>query len=1109
MVSLQKTRYGKTAVCILFVTVLFLTILGNGVNAASFTQATGTLKNHVINSSFEDSSNLTTDVNNRNGTWVTYLSSVAAGVGRDESRAAVVSSVGASLEQDIVDLKPNTEYAIKVWAKTTAPTAKFYIGVKNFGSTQSTLLVDSTEYKQYQVKFTTGASNTSARVFFWKESGGGTGYVDDYEVKQSTVLESVIVREEGTMEISFNNIPAAVAADAFAASYTTSLDPDQTNTITLTNFNFNAATSKVTYNYPPIAAAPLAQQITMAVEYKQDRGQVEVLFDLPANGEQVIEPVVEEMSVSNGNIEIILAENPTYAPKLSDFGVNYTVNSGAESLVLPIQSLQYSAADKKVDLAFNGFSKEAAQKTIHIQVTLKGVETAGDLVIEALGIGITYYVDDVNGNDLNDGTSPEHAWQSIEKVNNTTFSGNDKLLFKAGGNWTGELWPKGSGVEGKPIIVDKYGEGPKPRFMAGADTTIPYMTWVQRSIENVKVNNGLKLSNQSYWEINNLELFDPSYDSVSPNHTNVYRRGVFIHAEDVGEIKHIYLNNLYIHGFRGPSYNEGKVSGGIIAHVFTSKDASKRKKTWFDDLKITNNKIEKVGRSGVNFHTPWTTRKAEDGKWANFSYVGVGEWTPFTNVYIGHNIFKEIDGDGTIIDNTLGAVFEHNLVDKALNNSGYAAGVFSWNSTDTVIQFNELSNTGRGNDAQGVEIDALNDNTIVQYNYSHDNFGGFLEWCTIPGYPSYDGIFRYNISQNDGTGYGVIALFTNNFGSKAYNNTIYLAPGLDRTVFSRKSGGYNNKIQFFNNIVYNAGGLKDSLFHEDVVEYSNNIFYGFPSAPQGSITADPKLVAIGTGGSYSAEVDVFSTLTGYNLLPDSPAIDAGVNVENNGGRDILNNPLYNGLADIGAVEYYEEEEQEPEPTTLFIKGPTIVNANEHFQVKLGFKYLDKPILAEQIVLQYDQSKFDFVEAISLVEGVRILDVVNEAGQIKLLVISEGSAHAVSDDKEMVELEFTAKSGEANAAGVIAATEAVVADANGEEWEATLASISISINSGTSGDLNNDGKISIGDLAMIAANYGKNEESSDWAQVNRFDLDANGSIDINDLAIVASKIVLEP
>lgn len=70
---------------------------------------------------------------------------------------------------------------------------------------------------------------------------------------------------------------------------------------------------------------------------------------------------------------------------------------------------------------------------------------AADTENSAKATGVSYYVDSENGNDINDGTSEETAWKSLEKVNETTFKPGDKLRFKRGCSWGGLLSPKGSG----------------------------------------------------------------------------------------------------------------------------------------------------------------------------------------------------------------------------------------------------------------------------------------------------------------------------------------------------------------------------------------------------------------------------------------------------------------------------------------------------------------------------------------------------------------------------------------------------------------------------------------------------------------------------------------
>lgn len=58
-----------------------------------------------------------------------------------------------------------------------------------------------------------------------------------------------------------------------------------------------------------------------------------------------------------------------------------------------------------------------------------------------------------------------------------------------------------------------------------------------------------------------------------------------------------------------------------------------------------------------------------------------------------------------------------------------------------------------------------------------------------------------------------------------------------------------------------------------------------------------------------------------------------------------------------------------------------------------------------------------------------------------------------------------------------------------------------------GDMNGDGRISIGDLARVAAAYGKKSSDSDWNQYQLADFNHDNKIDILDLAAIA-KLILE-
>ena len=60
--------------------------------------------------------------------------------------------------------------------------------------------------------------------------------------------------------------------------------------------------------------------------------------------------------------------------------------------------------------------------------------------------GTTYYLDSTIGKTDGDGLTPANAFDSLEDVNSRTFQPGDQILIKAGTQYTGTLWPKGSGL---------------------------------------------------------------------------------------------------------------------------------------------------------------------------------------------------------------------------------------------------------------------------------------------------------------------------------------------------------------------------------------------------------------------------------------------------------------------------------------------------------------------------------------------------------------------------------------------------------------------------------------------------------------------------------------
>lgn len=197
------------------------------------------------------------------------------------------------------------------------------------------------------------------------------------------------------------------------------------------------------------------------------------------------------------------------------------------------------------------------------------------------------------------------------------------------------------------------------------------------------------------------------------------------------------------------------------------------------------------------------------------------------------------------------------------------------------------------------------------------------------------------------------------------------------------------------------------------------------------------------------------------------------------------------------------------PATTLL-APSSVLTGQNFTVRVGLSDVTNAVYAQDLTIAYDPSLMEFVSAKSAQTGISLVSK-SEAtpGKVRFIVASEGAGHAISGSADVLELTFKAKDIVLPATARLAVEAAVLGDAQGHETSATLGSASVSITTpppGTPGDINGDNKVSIGDLAMIAANYGKDSSSSDWNLVKKADVTGDNKIDLDDLVKVASQII---
>ncbi|OAB40408.1 fibronectin type III domain-containing protein [Paenibacillus antarcticus] len=927
-----KKKYGifKRTLVIAIVSSLILSMV-----PLNFSMAASSViveENLLKHSTFEETDvNLSTGLPaDKFGNWYTYQGPAKVeGNAHEGNWSVMMSTAGQSLEQDVKNLQPGLTYEYAVWVKANDATkGALRLGVKNHGSSEARVTATSNDWKRYSLEFT--SSTGRVRTYAWLESNtaGNNFYFDDATLTLKSDLKQVdVVNGMATAQFkdSFTGTPDQ---NVFEVTYSSSLDPNTILPVTITNSSFNANNKIFTMNFASFVAQPQAQTITMYVTYKKDNTNQTVTLDFPieASGGEVITAKVQTLDSTNGTITATLNQAPTVAPVASDFAITYNINGGVYQNLIT-RDFVYAKNSFKSTFNFNQLPSAPTDQTVIVKVIYQGKETTSSFII-GVEDGVTYYVANT-GSDSNNGLTPETAIQTIEKLNTITFKPGDHILFKKGDEFKGALKPIGSGTEGYPIVVASYGsEGGLRPVLKPSDTNWLAPLMSAEFNTTATVNNGISFYNQAYWEVRDLEL-------SGPNHVpdqSVYRRGINITGEDAGNLNHFYFDNLIIHGFHGPNSNAGKSSGGILMEVLAKPNtpASTHIPTSINDIRITNSELYDLGRSGINFVSVWARRaETTDTKWgpypSNHAPVRAGyAFKPYEDFYLANNLIYDIDGDGAIVDNNKNAVVENNLVYRTTKAAPYAVGLFNWNSDNTIFQFNEVYDILPGGDAQGIEIDALNDTTYVQYNYLHDNAGGTFMWCNTSGLYGFNGVFRYNISQNDNTEHGVIDWRDGSFGAQAYNNTIYMKED-GRKLFMYGSGG-NSDAKFYNNIFYYPGDTPFEVnnFSENNIDWQNNLFYNFvktPSNDSSVLTVDPMFVDPGKGGTGVGQPIAATSLVGYKLKPGSPAMNAGIPIANNGGRDYFNNPI-TGIPDIGAYD---------SGTISLNVGSTVYNVNQLLQ----------------------------------------------------------------------------------------------------------------------------------------------------------------------------------
>lgn len=639
--------------------------------------------------------------------------------------------------------------------------------------------------------------------------------------------------------------------------------------------------------------------------------------------------------------------------------------------------------------------KDAMEKLISIH------EPTGD---------VTYYVDAENGDDNNDGTSPETAWKSLEKASSIRqLKEGGSILLKAGSVWNGEQLTvrNAQGTEENPVVIGSYGEGANPVINGNganwdADTKEELAAVHIYNSENIVIEN-LEITN---WDETAVPGSGWTYGQSSK-----LLSGLVVENKDAGALSNVVIRNNKIHDVNGRmAGGADKAAGGLIVVVTGGgSNHTGKVESWYDGLTIDGNEVYNVCHEAIYMESVWASRTLVGGTSSDTGYQNAGNsnWVGSNDVVIENNYVHDVAGDGIVPINTTDALVQYNLIDNAADtNWDYSANVnhaalWTWDSDNVTFRYNEASNSSKDsagesmlpgtNDSMAFDFDYGVQNCLYEYNYSHDNYGGFLMLCPGPG-ATVNNIARYNLSVNDGryNGAPMIRVGGGKYGSNGvqiYNNTMYwegnggyasaLAPASDW------EGSVVTDVSIFNNIFYGPA-TDGSVKQSKGVSYYNNLVYSSDGSAQkvyqaaandeNAVYEDPMFVDVTdfTSGSWADGKTTLGTAEGFKINEDSPAINAGAEhpdapasspsavadelVPNTTGKpetDYYGNALTDGKNDIGANEHTEKPVVDKADLEEAVKEAEAVDADNYTQD--SYSALKEALDAAKAVLADDNA----------------------------------------------------------------------------------------------------------------------------------------------------------
>ena len=511
--------------------------------------------------------------------------------------------------------------------------------------------------------------------------------------------------------------------------------------------------------------------------------------------------------------------------------------------------------------------------------------------------GTTYYVSP-SGSNSNAGTSSGSPWQTVAKVNGSTFNPGDSVLFQGGQTFSAQLVPPSEGTSDLPVTFGSYGTG-QATISVTAEPAIYALNVGGLTVEN------LTLSGTA-----------PSGD---------YNGGAHFESGDNGQRAAVTASNVTASGFQW----------GAAAIADTN---------WSGFGTVT---ISGCTLNGNTYAGAFTNAQGAAAVYT-FGQVTVENCTCNDNTgqtggvtdASGFGIFVNGAGGSTISGNT--------CADNGASNPNTSTGVcgilVSCSNNVTVSSNLIYGQSGNAADGDGIDLDVYCLNCTVEYNLIYGcTSAGILLFASGGAWSG--NVCRFNVLWGNCQGaygsFGEISVFGTPASTGIYNNTVIGNGGgtsASGAFFCDNSVSSPTGLTAWNNIFYSAVQqvvYTDTAFATTALDMQGNLYYysggtahinwagttyttlaswqsatgqeKYSGSGTGLLT-NPLVNAAGTGPTVTT-APAITTYTSARLASGSPCAGAGLNLEsdfsiNPGTQDFWGDPLSVPLpigADMGPV----------------------------------------------------------------------------------------------------------------------------------------------------------------------------------------------------------------